>query len=283
MRKEDLQKIILGIIEKKESHGYEINEQLISKRIKTHLSYLYRFLAEMEKEGYLRSNRAKSRFGPNKKIYSLGKKGTEELDIELKKAIGIVHERYMAYLQKLPPNENVLQKLQLLLGSNVGTGEEILVIAPIKFYDWMVAGLCEKFKKGRIYLVKPKPVEVSLEYPNLMVLDTLADNLFLKEGFIDTIRMHGEPENFHNALKELHRVLKADGTLSFIVPYFELHEEKSPLTIGEFVEKIEGERSTEGMPQIDSTNIKTILLRYFENVKSYRLAHLAIFLAKNKI
>lgn len=283
MRKENLQKLILEILDKEETHGYEINEQLASRGIKPHLSYLYRVLADLEKEGYIESSKVKSNFGPEKKIYRLRKKGTEELDQELKKAVGIIHVKYMEYLQGLPPHKSVLQKLQLLLDTNAGKGEEILLIAPKIFHDWMASKLCERFKEGNVYLVKPKSVKVNLKYSNLRVLDTSVEKLFLKDNFVDTLRVHGEPKNFTIALKEFHRVLRTEGTLALIVPYFQLNEENSPLTLGEFVEKVEHEQSKEGEPRLDYKNIEPMLLHYFRKVKSYRLAHLEIFVAKDKI
>ena len=283
MRKEDLQKLILEILEKEETHGYEINEQLASRGIKPHLSYLYRVLADLEEEGYIESSKVKSDFGPDKKIYRLRKKGAEELYRELKKAVETIHVKYMEYLQKLPPNKSVLHKLQLLLDANAGKGEEILVIAPKTFHDWMASKLCERFKEGNVYLVKPKSVKVNLKFSNLRVLDTPVEKLFLKDNFVDTLRAHGEPENFTRALNEFHRVLKMDGTLALIVPYFQLHKENSPLTLGEFVEKVEHEQSKEGTSRLDYINIEPMLLRYFRKVKSHRLAHLEIFIAKDKI
>ena len=282
-RKEDFQKLILGILDKEETHGYEINEQLTSRGVKPHLSYLYRVLADMEKNGYIESSKVKSNFGPDKKIYRIGKKGAEELDQELKKAVLIIHSRYVEYLQKLPPQESVLQKLQLLLDANCGRGKEILVIAPKVFYDWMVSKPCEKFKEGNIYLVKPSSAKLNVECSNLRLLDTPAEKLFLRDNFIDTLRVHGEPENLREALKEFHRVLKTDGTLILIVPYFQIYKEQSPLTMGEFVEKVEHEQLEERKPRLDHTNIVPMLLHYFRKVNTHRLAHLEIFIAKDKI
>lgn len=283
MRKEDLQKLILDILDKEETHGYEINEQLASRGIKPHLSYLYKVLADLEKEGYIESSKVKSNLGPEKKIYRLRKKGSQELDQELKKAVSTIHYKYMEYLEKLPPHEGTLHKLQLLLDANCGRGKEILVVAPKVFYDWMVSKLCERFKEGNVYLVKPKSIKVNVEYSNLKLIDTPAEKLFLKDNFVDTLRAHGNPENFQRELEEFHRVLKTDGTLALIIPYFRVYNENSPLTLGEFVEKVEHERTKEGESRLEYINIEPMLLRYFRKVKSHRLAHLAIFVAKEKI
>ena len=98
-------------------------------------NYVRKGLFDLEEKGHLESSKVKSNLGPPKKIYRLKKKGTEELDQELKKAVATVHVKYMEYLQKLPPHESVLQKLQLLLDANAGKGEEILVVAPKVCYD----------------------------------------------------------------------------------------------------------------------------------------------------
>jgi ubiquinone/menaquinone biosynthesis C-methylase UbiE len=148
----------------------------------------------------------------------------------------------------------------------------------------MISKPCEKFKEGNVYLVGPKSFEVNMKCSNLELLDTPVEKLLLKDNFVDTLRVHGEPENFDRALKEFHRVLKKEGTLCLIVPYFRINNDDDlHLTLGEFVEKVEHEQSKESKSKFDYINIEPLLRRYFLKVKSYRLAHLVIFAAKEKI
>ena len=266
-----------------EMHGYEVQKQLASRGFRPNISYLYRVLAEMETEGYLEGTRMKSALGPERKVYRLGKKGSEKLDQELKEAVKIIHVKYMQYLAKLPPEKSAIRKLQRLLDSQVCRGDTVLVVAPKVFYDWMISSLGNVLEEGKIYLVKPKSVKLSIECANLIVLDTPVQNILLKDNFVDAVRVHGEPENVRRALKEFHRVLKKDGSLAFIVPYSHPHKDNYPLTLGEFVEKVEHEVSEADKIKLDDAVAESLLSRYFRRVKRYRLAHLAIFVARGKI
>ncbi len=98
MRKNDVKKTIIEILGSEEMHGYEVQKQLASRGLRPNISYLYRVLGEMETEGYLEVRRVKSAFGPEKKVYRLGKKGSEKLDQELKEAVKTIHDKYMQYL-----------------------------------------------------------------------------------------------------------------------------------------------------------------------------------------
>src|SRR4030065_388649 len=141
MHKDDLKKAIVELVSTAEMHGYEIQKQLASKGFRLHLSYLYGVVSEMEQEGYLVGSQVKSTFGPEKKVFRLGKKGSEKLDRELKEAVKAIHVRYMDYLAKLPPEKSIIRKLQRLLDVQVGRQDKILVIAPKTFYNWMIATL----------------------------------------------------------------------------------------------------------------------------------------------
>jgi len=283
MHKDYLKKTIVEMLSTAEMHGYQVQKQLASRGFRPNISYLYRVLAEMEKEGYLESVRVKSALGPEKKVYRLGKKGSEELDQELKEAVKTIHVKYVQYLTKLPPEKSVIRKLQRLLDGQVGRSDKVLVVAPKVFYDWMISSLSNVLKEGKIYLVKPQSVDLNIECANLNVLDTPVQNILLKDNFVDAVRVHGEPENFRRALKEFHRVLRKDGSLAFIVPYFHPHKDSYPLTIGEFVEKVEHEVSEADKTKLDYAVAESLLSRYFRRVKRYRLAHLAIFVARGKI
>jgi len=283
MRKEDLKKKIIEMLNRSELHGYEAHKQMASIGFKLHISYLYRVLAEMEKEGYLESNPMKSTLGPERKVYRLGEKGWEELDQTLREAVRTIHVRYMDYLAKLSPQNSILRRLQRLLDVHMAKSEKILVVAPKVFYDWMIAPLCNRLKKGTVYLIKPKSTKLDVEFENLVVLDTPPGNILLKDNFVDAVRVHGEPEDFHEAVKEFHRILKKDGSLALIIPYFHSYKDNYPLTFAEFVEKVEHEISEEDKNKLDYETTKLLLSHLFRKVKYYRLTHLAIFVTKGKI
>ncbi len=161
--------------------------------------------------------------------------------------------------------------------------DTILVVAPRVFYDWMISSLGNVLEDGKIYLVKPHSVKVNIECANLIVLDTPVENIPLKDNFVDAVRVHGEPENVRRALKEFHRILRKDGSLAFIVPYYHPQKDNYPLTMGEFVEKVEHEVSEEDKNKLDYASTGSLLSHFFRRVKRYRLAHLAIFVARGKI
>jgi DNA-binding PadR family transcriptional regulator len=282
MHKDDLKKTIVEVLSSAEMHGYEVQKQLTSRGLKLNISYLYRVLAEMERDGYIEHMLAKSTFGPRKKVYRLGKKGSDELDQELKNAVKVIHKKYIEYLGKLPPEKSAIQKLQSLLDAQVGGDQKILVVAPRVFYDWMISLPSSRFKDGKIYLVKPPSAKVNLESANLQTLDSTPENIFLKDNFVDAVRVHGEPLKIDKAVEELRRVLRKDGSLSLIVPYSHPQKEDYPLTIGEFVEKVEHEVSEEDKTQLDFTATASLLSRYFMKVTTHRIAHLAILVAHGK-
>jgi PadR family transcriptional regulator len=283
MHKDDLKKTIVEMLGNQEMHGYEIQKQLASRGFRLNISYLYRVLGELETEGYLEGTRMKSALGPERKVYTLGKKGLEILDQELQKAVKTIHVKYMQYLAKLPPEKSAIRKLQRLLDSQVSRDDTILVVAPKVFYDWMISSLGNVVEDGRIYLVKPKSVELTIQAANFVVLDTSVENIPLKDNFVDAVRVHGEPENVRRCVKELHRVSKKDGSLALIIPYSHPQQDKYPLTMGEFVEKVEHEVSEGDKTKLDYATVEPLLSRYFRKVKRHRLAHLSIFIAKGKI
>jgi len=88
-----------------------------------------------------------------------------------------------------------------------------------------------RFKEGKIYLFKPPTMKVNIECGNLLTLDTTVENTLLKDNFIGAVRAHGEPQNIHEGLKEFHRILKKDGSLSLIVPYSCPQGSDYPLTM----------------------------------------------------
>lgn len=282
MRKDDLKKKIIEMINSADMHGYEVQKKLTSKGVRLNLSYLYRVLAEMEKEGYIEASREKSLLGPERKVYRLGERGSGELDEELKQAVGVIHDRYIEYLQKLPPQKSVIRKLLGLLDLHTNRSGRVLVVAPRVFYDWMITPLCEKTNGGEVYLVKPKSVRVNLECDRLVLLDTRMENILLRDNFIDTVRVHGEPENVTKAVEEFHRILRKNGRLIMVFPYFHSTREDYPITVGEFVEKVEHELSEEDRTTLDFSTTKTLLAHYFRKVTHYRLAHLTVLIASGK-
>jgi hypothetical protein len=77
--------------------------------------------------------------------------------------------------------------------------------------------------------------------------------------------------------------LRKDGSLALIVPYSRpRRDDDYPLTMGEFVEKVEHEVSEADKTRLDGTAIMSLLSRYFRRVRHHRIAHLAILVADGK-
>ncbi len=280
MRRNDAKSIILRMLKNRGMNGYEMSRQLQSKDIRTDLTSLYRILKNMEKEGYTESEWRKSSFGPKKRVYKLTEKGRGELNRMLREAIITVHDFYQEYLAQLPSQKSLLQKLSTLLSANMKVRENVLIVAPKVFYEWMVSSIYERV--GRVYLIKPTTMKIAHNYSNLTILEGSTDNIPLRENFADGIRVHGALGNTDNALRELSRVLKGDGVLAVVTPYFSRRSEE-PLTFAEFIEKVEQEISAEDKLALDYESFKSQLTNFFHKVRTYRLGHLAIFIAKWKL
>jgi SAM-dependent methyltransferase len=191
----------------------------------------------------------------------------------------------MDFLSKLPPEKSTIQELHRILDTQVKKQDaRALVVTPSSFYDWIVSPLCEVLKKGKIYLIKSPGGQKPLMHDNLILLDSAAEELAFKDNFFDFVRLHGEPQDVDSTLRELHRVLKKDGSLALIVPYYKQLEDSPYLTIGEYVEKMEHQfsESDTRTTRLDYHNAKSVLSYYFHTLEEHRLAHLVIFIAHHK-
>lgn len=83
-------------------HGYEIGKHLASNGESGQMSYIYQILSEMKKEGLIKNVWLKGLAGPKRKVYSLDNAGWQDLQENLKKLVGDVHEFYMDSLARLP-------------------------------------------------------------------------------------------------------------------------------------------------------------------------------------
>ncbi len=286
MKTEDLKRIILKMFRGKEFYGYDVNRRLSSAGVEVELSRLYRVLNEMLKEGLLDSRWEKSRSGPSKRMYRIGRKGEEELDRILLDAIATVHSFYGEYLLSLRPKINVFGEILGPVTDGL-EGKGNVVYVTNKYYgidEMIVSHLQRNVPEGRIYFVKPVSAAVDLNLKNLFILDGEYDDIPLKDGHADLLMIVDLPNRvaLEAAVEEWRRVVGKDGRLAIMTPSILLQKYEDPLAIGDFVEKYEHEIIEEG-EHIDGEQLNDLLKNSFETVDERQFVHISIILAFNTL
>jgi DNA-binding PadR family transcriptional regulator len=281
MRTRDLKRMILRMFGDTEFYGYDVHKTLASEDIKMEISRLYRVLTEMLREGLLEGRWEKSRLGPRKRVYRLGAKGREELDTILLDAIKTVHSFYGKYLLTLPPEVNAFHKICSLLTDEL-KGRGNIAYLPATFsvmHERFVQAICNKMLGGKVYLVKPRLVDVELKLDNLLFLDGSHDNIPMKDEFFDLLVVVDLPrkDSLEDALREWHRILRRNGRLAVLTPTILVERIEDPMTIGDFVEKYEHETIEKG-EKVDKEFLLGLLKNAFNEVEERQIVHMALFL-----
>jgi len=282
MTTRDFKRIILKMFGDREFYGYEVHKKLLSENIKIEISHLYRVLNEMMKEGLLEGRWEKSRLGPRKRVYRLGRKGRGELDNILLDAIETVHSFYGKYLVTLPSKLNPVDGICNLLTDEMKGTKNIGYVTPnfSPIHERMIYALHGKVPEGNIYLVKPRSVQVKLNLDNLLFLDGAYDNIPMKDGYFDLLVVVDLPkeELLEAVLRECHRVSSQNGRLGILAPTVLIHKYEDPLTIGDFVEKYEHEKIERG-EHVDKEVLQALLENYFKRVEERQIVHMSVLLA----
>jgi PadR family transcriptional regulator PadR len=282
VRTEDLKKNILKIFRGKEFYGYEIHKKLASEGVGVEISRLYRVLNGMLRERLLESRWEKSQSGPEKRVYRLSGKGMEELDRIFSDAIEMIQVFYSEYLLSLPSKVSVFDRICRLLAEELRGQGIIAYIAPeySAMHERMIRCLHSKVRKGRIFLVRPRSVELHLRLGNLLFLDGSYEKVPLEDGYADLIVATNIPENdlVKTALREWCRVLKKSGRLVILTPTIFVREYKDPLTISEFIEKHE-HQARKPCERVDKKAFRTLLKNFFRKVGENQIVHMTIFSA----
>jgi len=281
MRTEDLKRFLLKKFKGREFYGYEIHKELSSEGFKVEINRLYRILNEMLKEGLLESRWERSRVGPEKRVYQLGKRGRAELNRILLEAIETVHAFYGEYLLSLPSESNVFGSVCRLLTEGLkGQGNVAYVTAKYSaMHDRMVRNLHEKMPQGRIYLVKPAYLKLNLNLDNLLFLNGSYSDIPLKDGFIDLVVVADLPQkdSLEKSLREWHRVLRPNGTVAMLMPTILIEKYEDPLTIGNFIERYEHETVRKD-ECIGKEFLQELVMTFFQKVEEKQFIHLTILL-----
>ena len=284
MRTRDLKQIILKLFGNREFYGYQIHKVLISEEVKIEISRLYRVLNEMMREELLEGRWEKSRIGPRKRVYKLGKKGRNDLNNILLDAIKTVHGFYGGYLMSLLPKINVFDEIvsSFTDGLKGYVNMAYLISKDSRMNKILISTIQNKFPQIKIFLVKPSSVEDDLNLDNLLIMDGTYNLIPLKDKYLDLLLVIDLPtkEHLENSFKEWHRVLKQDGKLAICTPTILVSKYEDPLTIGDFIEKYEHETIEKG-EKIDRDFLKTQLTNFFDKVEEKQIVHISIFLMSN--
>jgi len=281
MRTQDLKRTILKMFGDNEFYGYDVSKKLAISGVKVELSRLYRVLNKMLKEGFLQARWERSRFGPRKRIYRLGRKGREELDNILLDAIATVHSFYGAYLMSLAPKVRVLDDLIRLLTHQLKRDANItyLIIKKTGMHERMIRNLQGRVPQGQVLLVKPGSVAMDLSLDKSTILDGKYDDIPLKDGYADLLVVIDLPKKdlLEPALKEWHRVVGKNGKVAILTPTVLIHEYEDPLTIGDFVERHEHEIIEKG-ERVEWEYLQGRLNRFFRKVEERQIVHMSVIL-----
>ncbi|MCW4020854.1 MAG: PadR family transcriptional regulator [Candidatus Bathyarchaeota archaeon] len=286
MRAEELKRTILKMFGGSELYGYDVNRRLSLQGVEVELSRLYRVLNEMRKDGLLDDRWEKSRHGPRKKMYRVSEKGREALNEILLEAIATVHRFYGEYLTSLYPEINVFGEILGLLAEGLEGHEKIAYITTKYFgiHELIVSKLKEMVPEGRIYIVKPDSLDISVNIENVYIHNGSYDDIPFKNGFVDRLMLIDLPnkEIIEEAAREWQRVVHEKGMLSIFTPTILIQKQDDPLSIGDFVEKHEHETIERG-EHVDREILLSTLGSLFKKVGEKEAVHMSIISAYEPI
>jgi DNA-binding PadR family transcriptional regulator len=285
VRTEDLRKNILKMLKGEEFYEYEIREKLAPEGVTVEISQLYRVLNKMLRERLIESRWEKNKSGTEKRVYRLSGKGRQELDRIFLDAIDTINTFYSEYLLSLPSKVSAFDNICKLLAEELREQSIIVYIAPeppehSAMHERMICCLHSRVPQGKIYLVKPRLVELHLRLDNLLFLDGSYEKVPLKDGYSDLIVVTSMPKNhlLRTAFREWRRVLKESGKLAILTSRIFLREYKDPLTISDFIEKHEREVRRQH-ERVDKKAFRESLKESFSKVEEKQIAHMTVFLA----
>jgi len=280
LRRDDLVRKILKVLRDEEMYGYAIRERLQTNGFRIELTNLYKLLTDMEKKGLIKGEWHLSETGPKRRVYKLSESGREELNRMLLEAARTIHEFYGDYLTSLPARSSLFKKIDAMI-ERTCTEKNSAIIVPARphvMYQYFIMNLSDKVKEGKVYLIKPPELSIQLakQPENLITLSYIHNKIPLKDSFLDSIRALAVPFE-EEMLKEFHRVLKKEGCLLLLMPHLKRKEEE-PLSIGDFMEKIEHGAEEEAR-EMNEQEIVAIINRHFGKVEVSHIAHLTVFTA----
>jgi DNA-binding PadR family transcriptional regulator len=281
LKTSELRLSILKIVRQTECYGYEIHKRLAAQGIEIDIGRLYKVLMEMLTEGMIGCRWEKSDRGPKKRVYRLGENGGKELDKIFRGAIDTVHEYYSEYLLSLPNRTSVFEAFAKMAAPEVREQCKVAFFArntsPI--HERILAAVHSRLPACEIYATNPTKVNLNRSFENLTSLHGDYDSIPLREKYVDLLIIEGLPgsQDLSKAVAEWCRVMKEKGRLVIIVPTAIFSKFKDPLSIGDFVEKMEHQTTGE-VPGKEET-LMLILQNHFQEVEKKQMLQMTFLVA----
>ncbi len=284
MKTADIRLNILKIIKDSECYGYEIHQKLAAQNKEIEIGRLYKVLKQMQTESVLECYWERSQKGPEKKMYKIAEKGKKELNEILLDAIETVHAFYGEYLLSLPNKTSIFGAFAKMVSPNAKEHCNIAYYAasPSPMHNRLIAALQSRLQPSEFYVIHPRKVNLNLTINNVISLSGDHDSIPLKERHVDLLVIEDLPNNQdpEKATKEWIRVLKEKGTLAIIAPAVIFSKFKDPLTIGDFMEKIE-HQNQHFEEAANSEVIQQLLEKHFRKVLKKDMLQMTILLAES--
>jgi len=282
MKKRELKMKILKLFKGQEMHGYEVCRRLANGGTSVQLGYLYRILAEMRKEGLIKSYWCGSNQGPKKKIYSVNGGGEHELDLMLKDAIRTVHEFYRDYLAEFSPNNKFLE-WESLFGIDPGCVKTTVFVMSVPYflgiYRKALEYWCRQMSQRPVYLVCGcLPVEFDFRMSNLIIVPGNHTEIPLRGDLAEfTVALDPpKPGLLQEAVVEFHRVTKKGGTVVMGFPNIE--ENKDSLSLGAFMRRVDYGSTEDKI--VEKKVVESLYGEYFCDVRTIEILDFTYFVGK---
>lgn len=281
MRTPELKTMILRMTGKGEFYGYEMHKNLEQRNINLGIGRLYSVLAEMKKEGLLKDRWVKSKSGPKRRVYKIGKKGIKEREKILMEAIRTVHEFYTEYLVSLPPENSVFSIVSGILTKDLSKGSNIGYVAtrfsgPLRR---ILNQLRKEIPDGKKYAISHQAKELDLGFEDVFIVEGTLNDIPVKDNHLDLLVVTGNISSdcLTECLSEWQRVLMKDGTLAIVTPTATITSYEDPVGIGEFIEQRE-HPLLDGEDALNSKTLQDEMRKYFENTEERNVVHITILL-----
>lgn len=276
MKNNDLKRIILKECSNGQFYGYEINKKLASKGVRIEIGHLYIVLNQMEKETLIAGHWEKSSKGPRKKYYEIAENGERALNEDALKAIQTIHEAYGTYLMAITPQKSVFHKIaQLIAGKNFPRGNITYFtddFSPMN--EKLLSAIHDLQPESTNYIVRPKEKQPNPIEEKTVYLQGEYDDLPLKNEFSNLLIINGFPkkDKILSSIQEWARVLAENGRIGIIVPSIILHTPKDPMSMTDFIEKLEHKTSE----KYDFRWVIENMSNYFGDVKENEVLHITV-------
>ncbi len=284
MNSNELREFILRNFHKQLFHGYQVFQALEEMRISISTTRLYKVLNGMLSEGLLKDKWVKSEAGPQKRVYKLTKLGHQERNKILRRAISIVHEFYLEYINSFPKEKNRVYNICTLLSKHVSKNGTIgsLVCNFSESTRYILKALQKAAHKAKKYMIVTCGLPSS-GYEGWSILEGRCSNIPLKRSFLDLLFLPGLDMHFCKNLDidECINVLKPDGTLAFLTPAILLKKRDDAMAIGEFIEFLM-HASVDGQIPLFVWNLIDDLKNRFKSMEIKEYGDIALVLAKQK-